>query len=72
MAFYCLSPRTIFENTDEEIRLCKNLEIDAVNLCAGVIVVIYETTRSMTGMDTRNSNQNDQLSATIRLPTKGY
>jgi hypothetical protein len=43
MAFYCLSPRTIFENTDEEIRLCKNLEIDAVNLCVGVIVVGYET-----------------------------
>jgi len=43
MAFYCLSPRTIFENTDEEIRLSKNLEIDAVNLYAGMIVVGYET-----------------------------
>ena len=43
MAFYCLSPCTIFENTDEEIRLCRNLEIDAVNLCKGVIVVGFET-----------------------------
>jgi hypothetical protein len=43
MAFFCLIPRTIFENSDEEIRLCKNLEIDAVNLCTGVIVVGYET-----------------------------
>jgi hypothetical protein len=62
-----LSTDIFFKNIGKEIRSNTDLEIDSANLCTGMMDAGNRKPLLQTGC----SNQNDKLSATIRLPTKG-